>query len=265
MGIITFLSDFGAGSGYPAAMKAVAASISDARLVDVSHDVAKHEIRDGAFLLLMVVPYFPDGTVHVAVVDPGVGTRRRPLIIKARNQYLVGPDNGLLIPAARRLGDFQVFEITNRKYLLPEPSQTFHGRDLFAPVAGYLANGVPPTEIGERREEFVDFGFGLGEVVDGDLVGRVIFVDNFGNMVTNIPRSLALEHLKFDEPRVVRFRGRDHPTRLLQTYGLGERGELLMTIGSHDFLELAVNQGSAKGLLSADLDSLVRVVRPGQT
>ena len=119
-----------------------------AQLVDISHDVERHHVRGGAFLLWMVVPYFPEKTVHCAVVDPGVGTARRALAIVSEGQFLVGPDNGLLIPAAQRLGEFTVYSIENERYFQAPISRTFHGRDIFAPVAAYLASGVSPEQLG---------------------------------------------------------------------------------------------------------------------
>jgi len=139
MNIITFLTDFGINSNYVAQMKGVTLSLVDATLIDITHDVAPHDIREGAFILRSTAPYFPIGTIHVAVVDPGVGTDRRNILITTKSQILVGPDNGLLLPAARMLGDFIVYEITNKKYMLGSVSNTFHGRDVFAPVAAYIA------------------------------------------------------------------------------------------------------------------------------
>src|SRR3970282_2263148 len=135
MRILTLLSDFGSRSPYPAAMKAVVAARVDAQFVDISHDVRRHDVREGAFPLASVAPFCPTGTVHLAVVDPGVGTARRPLIVVSGGQTFVGPDNGLLIPAARRLGTAAVFEISDPAILGERISSTFHGRDVFAPAA----------------------------------------------------------------------------------------------------------------------------------
>ena len=140
---ITFLSDFGMKNSYIAQMKAVASSITDARLIDITHNITPHNIKEGAFILKTTVPFFPAGTVHVAVVDPGVGTNRKGIVIVTRSQILVGPDNGLLVPAAQALGDFNVYEITNQKLMVLPVSNTFHGRDIFTPVAANIINGVP--------------------------------------------------------------------------------------------------------------------------
>lgn len=149
MQIVTLLSDFGSGSPYPAQMKAAVAGLCHATLIDISHDVRRHDVRMGAYLLASVAPHAPAGTVHLAVVDPGVGTARRPLIVIAGGQFFVGPDNGLLIPAARRVGNPRVFEITAPEILRPDTSTTFHGRDIFAPAAGRLAG--PPARVSGRH------------------------------------------------------------------------------------------------------------------
>ena len=154
--VVTLLTDFGAGSPYPAAMKGVIVSLApDALIVDLTHEIAPQNVQEGAFVLWSVVREFPEGTVHCAVVDPGVGTERRGLVLRAGGQLLVGPDNGLLVPAARALdegdegGEPQAFVLANERYMRKRVSYTFHGRDVFAPVAAHLARGVPPEAIGE--------------------------------------------------------------------------------------------------------------------
>ncbi len=148
MKIITFLTDFGTKDGYVAQMKGLLSSIVDSRFVDITHDITPHDVREGAFILQNSVAYFPVGTVHIAVVDPGVGTTRRGIIVATRSQVLIGPDNGLLMPAAHFLGDFIVYEISNDRYKLNSISNTFHGRDVFSPVAAHIINGVPFEAFG---------------------------------------------------------------------------------------------------------------------
>lgn len=248
-GIITLLSDFGVGSGYPAAMKGVILQIApEARLIDLGHGVPRHDVRAGAFLLWSAAPYFPRGTAHLAVVDPGVGTERRGLIVAAGGQYLIGPDNGLLFPAAERLGLETVYGISNERYMFPNASATFHGRDIFAPVAAHLAHGVPPGEIGKEIDGWVELRFGMGRLEDGVLRGEVIHIDSFGNVVTNIPEELVLKVAGWGEGLEVTVGTVRTRVRLLQAYGLGEEGEPLLLIGSHGNLELAINRGSAAEL-----------------
>src|SRR3972149_4463996 len=152
MRILTLLSDFGARSPYPAAMKAVVAARVDAQFVDISHDVRRHDVREGAFLLASVAPFCPTGTVHLAVVDPGVGTARRPLVVVAGGQCFVGPDNGLLLPAAHRLGTPQAYHL-HSAVGLRSASTTFHGRDLFAPAAARLLRGEPAARLGRPIDD----------------------------------------------------------------------------------------------------------------
>jgi hypothetical protein len=254
-GIITLLSDFGTGSGYAAAMKGVILKITgpEIHVIDLSHEVPRHEIRAGAFLLWAVAPYFPRGTVHVAVVDPGVGTERRGLIVAAGGQYLVGPDNGLLFPAAERLGLEAVYKIHNRKYMLPDLSATFHGRDIFAPVGAHLARGVPPAEIGEQITEWTELRFGSGQQLDNALRGQVIYIDSFGNVVTNISRELAERLLSPDREAEIKVMKNRFRARFHQAYALAQEEEVLLLIGSHGNLELAVNRGNAAENLGIEL------------
>ncbi|MDD4331373.1 MAG: S-adenosyl-l-methionine hydroxide adenosyltransferase family protein [Methanosarcinaceae archaeon] len=246
MPLITLTTDFG--DLYPAAMKAVIFGlVPQAQIVDISHSIPQAGVREGAFALYSTAPYFPPKTVHVAVIDPGVGTSRRALAIKAgaseKAQFFVGPDNGLLLPAARRLGasQIEVYEIKNRTLMLAGISRTFHGRDLFAPVGARLLSGVPIEKVGPEISDFKDLDFGnFG--IDGDfLFGEVLFVDSFGNLITNIPGEVVLELWAFGTE--LEINGRKLP--FIQTYGLAEAGKPLALIGSHGFLEFAVNQGNA--------------------
>jgi len=256
--IITFLSDFGSRSPYPAAMKAVASGISKATLLDISHDVRRHDIREGAYLLFAVAPSFPAGTVHVAVVDPGVGTARAGLMVKAGGQFFVGPDNGLLLPAAHRLGSITVYRIQNPAYLRPNVSPTFHGRDVFAPVGAHLARGVPPEEIGERVEAYVDLDFGRGCWEEGGLTGRVIYIDPFGNLVTNIPGEMVQGVWEYGDVIAVEAGGRSIEAPFAPSYGFVPPGQFLVAIGSDGFLEVAINQGDAAGKLGVAIDEGIR-------
>jgi len=241
--VITLLSDFG--DVYSASMKGVILSIaSDANIVDISHSVPRHDVRAGAFMLMTCAGYFPSGTVHIAVVDPGVGTERRGIAIRAGSgdgseHYFIGPDNGLLIPAARSIGELEVYEVTNKNLFLPDISPTFHGRDVFAPVGAHISKGLRIGDVGRQVFDFVDLDFGEGEKRDGCLRGRIIFIDQFGNIVTNIhSKMVELEPgdvLDIQKKRVLFHR----------SYGFCGKGEPLALIGSHSYLEIAVNQGNA--------------------
>lgn len=241
--VITLLSDFG--DVYPASMKGMILNINPtSNIVDISHSVPRHDVRAGAFMLMVSAKYFPSGTVHIAVVDPGVGTKRRSIAIRAESpdfgrHYFVGPDNGLLIPAARSIGDFEAYEITNKKLVRESISGTFHGRDIFAPVGAHISKGLDICDVGEMVFDFVDLDFGKVIKKNGTLEGRVIFIDSFGNVVTNIPAGMAeFRHgdaLEVDKKRVL----------FLSSYGFCSEGEPLALIGSHGFIEIAINRGSA--------------------
>jgi S-adenosylmethionine hydrolase len=225
-------------------MKGVALRICPiATFVDISHDVTRHHVREGAFLLWMTAPYFPEGTVHCAVVDPGVGTERRAIIIKSQKQFFVGPDNGLLLPAASRLGDLLVYVIQNAKFFGTEISKTFHGRDIFAPVAAHLANGVPPKEIGPPTREWVKLSFGQGIDHRGSLEGEVIYIDSFGNIITNISGDLLPKAPRAD--LIIETERKSSSAHYARTYGELPSGDLIVTIGSHGQIEIAVNRESA--------------------
>lgn len=262
MKLMTFLSDFGSKSSYVPQMKGVAYSMTDVKTVDITHDITPHNIREGAFVLRTSVPYFPIGTVHVAVVDPGVGTARRGIVVTTRTQILVGPDNGLLIPAARHLGDFNVYEIVNSSLMLNPISNTFHGRDIFTPVAAHILNGIAFDQIGPIIYDFVDLDFGKSEIKDKAVTGKVIYIDSFGNIVTNIDRTSLNQVLNFDN-KIMAFVG-DKQVKLpfLSTYNLVKKGEILATIGSSDLLEIAQNQGNAAKKLGIKVDDDIKILLP---
>ena len=262
MKIITFLTDFGTKSGYPAQMKGVVSTISsDARTIDITHDITPQDIREGAFVLLTTVPYYPVGTVHVAVVDPGVGTDRKGIIITTKSHILIGPDSGLLIPAARSLGDFIVYEITNRKYMLNFVSNTFHGRDIFTPVAAHIVNGVPFEEIGPITNEFVDLNFGQGEITRKSASGKIIYIDRFGNIITNIGGIRLRAALNYDK-KIMAFIGNNKQKQIMfvKSYSYVKKGQTLATVGSSNFLEIGVNQGNAAKKLKIKPDDPVKIL-----
>ena len=262
MPVITLTTDFG--SLYPASLKAAILQVNEtANIVDITHSIPHADIRAGAFALYSVVDHFPKGTVHVAVVDPGVGTDRRAIAIRAGGQYFVGPDNGLLISAARKVGELEVYEITNTK-LFHDMSSTFHGRDIFAPVSAHLLetnhigfnpisrlsnllSGTRPKgivrieDVGKRIDDFVDLDLEMIEVSEGAISGEIVFIDDFGNIITNIPRDVVLDKADFGTELFIF--GCEIP--LLQTYGLVEDGDALALIGSHGFLEISINCGNA--------------------
>ncbi len=246
--VVTLLSDFGSASPYPAAMKAVIATRCAATLLDISHDVPRYDIRQGAYLLAAVAPYFPAGTVHVAVVDPGVGTARAALVVVSGGQFFVGPDNGLLLPAAKRVGRPTVFAAKSTAMPGPTISPTFHGRDVFAPLAAQLARGVPVASIAAPWGRYIDLDFGGAHRDRNRLRGQVLYVDPFGNLITNIP-SAYLEEVGGDV--TIHLGSKTVRATIAHTYGEVEKGTVVIVAGSEGFLEVAVREGSAAALLGA--------------
>jgi S-adenosylmethionine hydrolase len=243
--IITLTTDFGLKDPYAAEMKAAILSIyPNAVIVDITHEIAKFNIRMGAYVLASAVPYFPKGSVHVAVVDPGVGTRRRPILIQTRQGFFVGPDNGLLVLAAEKQGIMRVHELANPRFMLPKVSHTFHGRDIFAPAAAHLLNRVKPAEFGPEIREAAKPEFANVTRRKGVLVGEVLHVDGFGNIITNINEEEVVQsHVKGAVS--VELPSYKLKLKLGKAYGEAEPQEPLALIGSHGFLEIALNQGNA--------------------
>lgn len=261
--IITLLSDFGANDPYVAEMKGVILSICpDAVLIDVSHGVEKFNVAMGAFLLASAVKFFPKGSIHVGVVDPGVGGPRKPIIIEVECGYLIGPDNGLLALAAEREGVKNIYEIKLGRYTLKEISSTFHGRDVFAPVAAYLARGVPPNAIGVKVEDYTKPSIFRSISRRGWAESTILHVDSFGNLITGLSWEDADEAgfssaSKFQ----VLVDGRVFKALRASTYSDVEEGELaLIPYGSHGFTELAVNKGSAANLLKVRIGDKLIIV-----
>ena len=260
MKIMTFLSDFGNQSNYISQLKGVALSITDSKLIDITHDITPHNIREGAFVLLTTVPYFPIGTVNVAIVDPGVGTNRRGIVVTTRTHILVGPDNGLLIPVAHRLGDFTVYEITNPNLMLNSVSNTFHGRDVFTPVAAHILNGVEFEQIGPIVLDFVDLNFGGYEITDKSATGKVIYIDSFGDIITNIDGSRLSQVLNYNKQIMLFIGKKQIKVPFVKSYDFVKKGVLLSTIGSSNFFEIAINQDNASKKLKIKTDDEIKIL-----
>jgi len=253
--IITLTTDFGTRDSYVAAMKGVILGIArHARLVDVSHEVAPHDVTEAALALEAAAPFFPAGAVHLAVVDPGVGTARRGLAVAAGGVLCVGPDNGLFTPMFER-GDWRAFELTAPEYRLRAVSRTFHGRDIFAPAAAHLALGLPPERLGPRVDDPVRLSWPTVREAHGAVAGTVLHIDRFGNLVTSI-RAEAFE--SFGQV-TVRFGGRALP--FVGTYGELTPGQAGALVGGSGRLEIAVREGSAALRLRARRGAPVVVSR----
>jgi hypothetical protein len=263
-GIVTVTTDFGTRDAYVGAMKGVMLSIApQLRIHDLAHEIEAQNIEHGATVLRGACPWFPQGTVHVAVVDPGVGTDRAPVLIVAGGQAFVGPDNGLFGPVAARLGGLQAAYRLDRqgklaRFLPHRHASTFEGRDLFAPAAAALAAGLlAPADIG-RAHDLVQLPGTVPVRVPGAIEGEVTYYDRFGNAITNV----TAEHLLAlgEPPYVVRLPG-DERVALVKTYGDAAPGALLAVIGSEGFLEIAVRDGSAHARLGLATGTVIRVER----
>jgi S-adenosylmethionine hydrolase len=246
-GIITLLTDFGAGDYFVGAMKGVILSrFSEANLVDITHDILPHDIHAAAFTLYATYRYFPHGTVHLAVVDPGVGSDRRAVIVESGEHLFVGPDNGLFSLVLRKDRNALVRQVTNSAYFLPNVSATFHGRDIFSPVAAALAHGLAPAVLGPTIQNPVCFELGRNDVTaEGALRGSVIHIDHFGNCVTSF-RSDEMK-IDFAAPAFC-LRVKDVVIRkLFRYYEEGNAGthEPFLIAGSAGYLEISVARSSA--------------------
>ena len=242
-GIISLLTDFGHADGYVAAMKAVILSINpQARVIDISHDVAPQNVQAAAFLLSRHSRFFPTGTVHVAVVDPGVGTERRLLAVEAGEQIYLAPDNGLLdFCLELRLANAVV--ISNSRLWRSTVSTTFHGRDILAPVAAHLSAGVPLAQVGEAAKLVKRLPANVCSVTSDAIHGKVVYVDRFGNLITNIRAADLAEVKKFSELEI--FLENHEIGELKLTYADAPLGSPVAVIGSFEVLEISVNGCSA--------------------
>ncbi len=256
--VITLCTDFGTRDGYVAAMKGVILSLAPgAQLVDITHEVPPQAVREAAFVLASAYGYFPPGTVHLVVVDPGVGSDRRLLAVRAGYYYFVAPDNGVLSLVLRAQATFEAVALTRRAYWREEVSHTFHGRDILAPVAAHLANGVPLSALGEPLREPVQLAWPAPERRGQTIIGHVLHIDRFGNLVTDIPAAMLFARTDW---RVVV--GRVRAAGIRPTYASVGRGEPLALIGSHGYLEVAVREGSAEKMAGAKVGDVVHVEGP---
>jgi S-adenosyl-L-methionine hydrolase (adenosine-forming) len=256
--LITLLTDFGLRDAYVGIMKGVILSLNpEVRLVDLSHELPPQDVLSGAFVLQSAWRYFPPGTIHLAVVDPGVGSRRRALAAVCREHFFVGPDNGLFSLVFAEQTPLTLVSLENPHYFLPEVSATFHGRDIFAPVAAHLSMGVPLTAFGPELFNPVELDFPAPEFGEKDVDGQIISCDHFGNLISNIPFQSLQVWLR---GRSASLRVNSHPIpHLANTYSDLPPGTLLALGGSHGYLEIACRQGSAAQVLDALPGARVKV------
>ncbi|HUR16530.1 MAG TPA: SAM-dependent chlorinase/fluorinase [Candidatus Limnocylindrales bacterium] len=269
---VSLTSDWGVRDPSPAICRAVALGIApDALIVDITHEVQKYNIRHGALMLWCALPFMPVGA-HVCVVDPGVGTARRPLAIEtARGDYLIGPDNGVLLPGAERLGGVvRVHRIENAQYRLPVVTSTFHGRDLFTPAAAHLAVGVPLDSIGPAIDSAsltpLD-SWPEAVIEDGELTATLLYIDTFGNiklgaLAGQLAEALpGLQHGETVSLRVEHSKGREMQMPWAQTFGQVSKGDQLLYEDSYGRLCIAENQGDAAQTLKLEEGVTLRITR----
>ncbi len=260
--IITLTTDFGFGE-YVAAMKGAILKInSEATIIDISHAIFPQNVLEGAYVLYTTVPYFPYA-VHIGVVDPGVGTKRKALIFECKNCIMVGPDNGLFAPCAKRMGLKKIYKIVNKDYFLNHVSGTFHGRDIFAPCAAHISKGVSISEIAEEIKGYVDMKVKFHEKRDNMLIGKVIHIDRFGNLITSLAEEIIMEYFDFGttlEIELLEKRKRIKKyMKLLKSYGFVKGREFIATISSSGFFEVAANQENAAKLLKMGPYTEIRI------
>lgn len=256
--IVTLTTDFGLSDHFVGTMKGVILGICPtARIVDISHEIAPFEITEGAFVVAQAYRYFPPKTVHVVVVDPGVGTSRRPILAEAGGQYFVAPDNGVLSLVLAQEESAKVRAITAQKYFLPEVSQTFHGRDVFAPSAAHLAKGVTPARMGKLIEDHLRLAFGK-PVRTGRRAwtGVVLKIDRFGNLITNFRPG---DFPDFGQRPFEFAAGFQKISRLAASYAECGPGEFFVILGSSGYLEISTSQASAAKALGCGVGAPVEL------
>ncbi|HEX6649204.1 MAG TPA: SAM-dependent chlorinase/fluorinase [Pyrinomonadaceae bacterium] len=241
--VLTLLTDFGTADYFTGAVKGAILSVNPLGVIaDITHEIPPHDIEAGAFTLLAGYATFPPGTIHMAVVDPGVGSARRPIIVQAGDYFFVGPDNGLFTYIYDREPSHEVFHVTAEKYFRSSPSTTFHGRDIFAPVAAWLSKGIKPSAFGPSITDAVRLQTSLNPVVrrDGKIEARIIHIDRFGNCITNLTRDL------FDDKRSpTLLTKRKRINILLDSYSSAPPNTPFAIWGSAGFLEISLNAHSA--------------------
>ena len=251
--LITLTTDFGLNDHYVGAMKGVILNINpQAQIVDLCNAVQSYDILDGAITISQAYRYYPADTVHVVVVDPGVGTPRRPILVTGEKNIFIAPDNGVLSFVFEREERLSVRHITSDHYFLQPMSNTFHGRDVFAAVAGWLSKGVEVSKFGDEITDYVRFAAPKAKAIDASTFkGVVLKVDKFGNLVTNLCARDVPQLFAQPAPPFKLTVGKVQVTKLLQAYAQGVAGEVFAIVGSMGFLEISANRGAAIQVVGA--------------
>jgi S-adenosyl-L-methionine hydrolase (adenosine-forming) len=255
---LTLLTDFGLSDVYVAVMKGTIATINPhLPVIDLTHQIPPQDIATARFQLMNAYPYFPDGTIHVAVVDPGVGSARRAIAIQLNSGFLVAPDNGLVSGVLSQHPAIAAVELTNSRYWrVTNPSATFHGRDIFAPVGAHLASGVPLSELGTTIDLATIVQFPIPDLIytENEIQGVIQAIDHFGNLITTIPGSEVA-----GKTWSVKIGNSIYPGKA--TYSDSEVGEIIALIGSHGWVEVAASRANAQTQLELNVGSWLSVVR----
>jgi S-adenosylmethionine hydrolase len=260
--IVTLITDFGLSDPYVASMKALILEAEpSAALVDISHEVPAHDILAGNFLLQASFSFFPPHTVHLCVIDPGVGGVRRPIIVSTDKYLFVAPDNGILSCAFESEGSFRTFEITADHYFHKPISKTFHGRDVFAPVAGWLAHGIEPFNFGPEISDPVRLELPkVRRASEHEFVGAILHIDRFGNLISNFPAADMEKVVERGRPSFQFLVENQMISQYRNSYSDAAPGELFAISGSSGYVEFSVREGSAAALTHAQRNSLVRLL-----
>ena len=264
MSIITLLTDFGLNDEYVGTMKGVILSVNpSATIIDITHNIDPHDIIQAAFAIKSSYKFFPDGTVHVVIVDPGVGGSREIIALEMAGHIFLAPDNGILTLLVEEENIAEVVRVDNKKFFLKSISRTFHGRDIFAPVSAHISSGIKINNIGTsiNKNDLVKFSIPKPEISDkSELVGSIVSVDRFGNLITNIDSSCLKNFCRPEPGKKPEIRiGNNRITGLSKSYENSAPNSPLIIIGSRGYLEIAVNCGSAKNYFKAEKGDTITV------
>lgn len=262
MSVIALLTDFGLTDNYVGVMKGVMLTINPAAsIVDITHAISSHNIKQGAWVLGQSFSYFPHGTIFVVVVDPGVGSSRKSIAIKTKNYFFAGPDNGILSMAAKKDGIEKIIVLENKHYWLENICSTFHGRDIFAPVAAYLSSGVSVTSLGKKIDEIKQIDFTLPAIKNNEMRAEIIYGDTFGNLVTNIDDQTMQSFLK--GKRFIASLNKKKIKTVCGCYSEAKENEPFFILGSSSLWEISLKNKSAKNYfaLSGDKGAIVQIER----
>lgn len=250
--LIALLTDFGEEDFFVPSLKGVILGVNpEAKIVDITHKVRSYDVFQAGFILFSCYRFFPSETIFLCIVDPGVGSSRSILLVKTKNHYFIAPDNGLLSFVLEAEQVKELREVTNTNFFLSQPSKTFEGRDKMAPVAAWLSKGTRLASFGKKISQYQKFSLPRPEWKDGEIVGSVVYIDKFGNLITNIPYDLVnFFYEKMKPGKVILQVGQEEIDSFLETYNQGEKGKPFFLVDSLGFLEVSLREASAAEKLS---------------